>query len=76
MLHDSGDKVDHFYTLDMLVACEESMNSSTSSFVSGVLASVQAHLKLLFNNFIEGEIAWITNIRVSAKRCGVLQPMV
>jgi hypothetical protein len=66
--------MDHFYGLEMLVECEELMLHCESEYLSGIITSIQAHVKLLFNTFIDAEIEWLNSLRPSPKRCGVLLP--
>ena len=81
-------KMDHFYTLEMLVQCERilatSVNSPTNGAISqaqqcqhleSILTNLSTFLKLTFTTFIDGEIEWISSLHPSSKRCGVLQPM-
>jgi len=89
----AGGKMDHLYTLEMLVQCERIMDSSSgvaasspsgggssssvsssSSYLSSIVTSLSTHLKLSFNQFVDGEIEWLQGQKVNPKRCGVLQP--
>jgi len=82
-----GDKMDHFYCLDMLIFTKRHRKEQTRYFVSRwrsvavkffsliqffgrcellflTLSELEAHLRQLFNKFIDGESAWVAGSKV------------
>jgi hypothetical protein len=58
----------------MLVACESVMSKCKSEYLSSIITNIQIHLKILFNTFIDIEISWINDMKITSKRCGILIP--
>ncbi len=75
-LIDFGNKLDFFYSLHMLVDMEGvlAIAQARSPYLVSMAATLQKHLKLLFNSFIAEEEAWILSTKTAAKRAGVLEP--
>jgi len=48
--------------------------AQSCDYLVSLLTAVQAHVKVMFNDFINTETAWITAYSSSAKRAGVLSP--
>ena len=58
-------------------AGSSSSSSSTppgSEYLISIVTSLSTHLKLSFNQFVDGEIEWLNGLKPNPKRCGILQP--
>lgn len=46
-----------------------------SETVVAALSRVQTHLKVTWNAFVDGEVAWINDYKANVKQNGILGPM-
>jgi hypothetical protein len=69
-------KNDSLNALTILVICEEISDRNESRFVSSIITNLQSTVRLAFNEFIDNEANWISSMKASAKRSGVLPPFV
>ncbi len=74
-LAETGGKMDHFYSLEMLVAAEKVIaDYPLIEYYVGVLTNVSSTCLLRFNKFIDEELKWVETYRTTAKQSGVLVP--
>ena len=45
-----------------------------SEYLISIVTALSTHLKLSFNQFVDGEIEWLNALKPNPKRCGILQP--
>ena len=76
ILIELGSKIDSFFSLNMLVKTEEivALYQNKCDFLIAIITSLQATLRMTFNNFIDQQIVWINSIKVTAKSAGILIP--
>ena len=68
-------RMDPFYALEMEVAVDAQLSATSSEFISGLLTGTQSHLKQSFNRYIDDQIAYINGQTPTAKRAGILSPL-
>ena len=69
-------RMDPFYALEMEVAIDRLMQAGASAdYLVNVMTLLQSHLKMLFNKFIDEQIAVVSAISASPKKSGVLPPV-
>ena len=68
-------KSDPFYALEMEVAIDHLMAASQASYLQNVMMMLQSHVKMLFNRFIDEQIAQVSATTASPKKSGVLPPV-